>query len=180
MAEQINSPVNAASQPCAACPNRATASPWPPLTARRPPELLPRHRTRTHVRQRSSLSPAASTTCSNWPPPLATPKLSPPLAALDYREPRHEESLAIIPSESQFPFSPNSSFRHRETSFTVASPSPVRPRPLLPRLRFLTCLRCLLNHQFELRAHQSPGTRSTVRHPFGSRGQSLIAHHLCN
>jgi hypothetical protein len=24
-------------------------------------------------------------------------KLSPPLAALDYREPRHEESLAIIP-----------------------------------------------------------------------------------
>jgi hypothetical protein len=66
---QIRTPVIAAVRPCAACPNRATASPWPPLTVYRSPELLPRHRTRTHARQGSSSSLAASAIRSNWAPP---------------------------------------------------------------------------------------------------------------
>jgi hypothetical protein len=107
-------------------------------------------------------------------------KSSPPLAP----QPHYTSHRPVSPPSLQ-PWAPISSFpnsvlKHRRVELTAASPFPVSSSPSLPRLSTLIALWCLPSHQFELRDHQSPGTRSNVHNLRCSHGQNRIGHHLCN
>jgi hypothetical protein len=130
---------------------------------------------------RSSSSPAASMARPNWSPPLA-PSINWARGQLHHIITHHPYQYCSqsITNELEFQTFPKSSFRHRKTHPAVVRPIQVSSSPLLPCLSILMRLWCSPTHPIELDRHQSLGTRGSLVHPRGYRGQTKLAHHFWN
>jgi hypothetical protein len=170
-----------ASRPCAAWLCLSTASPWLFVVVPSSPVRSPRRWTWIYARQYLPILPTAAqsplkfsaTACEYY-------KLSPRLASQHHYPPSHRESLAIVPQWAWISIFPQIKFLSPRNQLTAASPNPVSSSFLFPRLSTLIALWCLPSHQFKLRDHQSPGTRSNAHNLRCSRGQNRIGHHSCN